>query len=110
MSRTANAYKITSRDPSGPAPLATKRAQDRRTAKRYRDKITDRKTHSMPELVPVVVSGRSAWRAVHDNGMVQTVIGNKRDASRRVRAVVDRLNAFDAWCRRTPTHQRIELL
>jgi hypothetical protein len=102
--RKDNLQKFTSWDPLGPALRTVD--QDRKKNKAP----TTRRRHPMPELVACDVDGRSAWRAVHGNGMVQTVVGTKEVATRRVRAVVDRLNAFEEWCRRVPTHQRIELL
>lgn len=68
--------------------------------------------HPIPPLVACEVEGRTGyWRAIHSNGLVQTVQGPRTEAERKVRVVVARLNAFEVWCR-TPNAgiNRIKLL
>lgn len=64
-----------------------------------------------PKIVACELDGRRGyWRAIHPNGLVQTVKGTHAEAVRRVKQVVDRLNAFEEWCRRPTASQRIKLL
>lgn len=65
----------------------------------------------MPDLVPCEVEGRPGyWRAIHANGLVQTVQGPKCKAVKAVAKVVARMNAFEAWCRHRSTMEHLELL
>ena len=114
-SRRNSTQKITGSEGRDlPTTAATKRKQDRATAKAYRARkaLRDYNFHPMPQLVAVEVDGKPGyWRAIHHNGMVQTVLGTRTEAYRKVRAIVDKLNAFEEWCRQeTRGTQRMELL
>lgn len=64
-----------------------------------------------PALVACEVAGVGGyWRAVHANGLVQTVHGSRQTAQLAVDKVVSRMNAFGEWCRRRPRKERIQLL
>ena len=95
-----------------PRTLATKRTQDREAARAYRARKKLRAVcYPTPKLVAVEVEGRAGyWRAIHSNGLVQTVYGSHAEAVRKVRVIVDKMNAFETWCRERPKKQRIKLL
>lgn len=64
-----------------------------------------------PTLVACEVAGVGGyWRAIHANGLVQTVHGSRHQAQRAVDKVVSRMNAFEEWCRRRLRKERIQLL
>jgi hypothetical protein len=70
-----------------------------------------RRFFPMPELVACEVDGRSGyWRAIHSNGLVQTVKGTKKAATRAVAKVVRRMDAFESWCRHRPCTEHLRLL
>lgn len=95
-----------------PRTLDTKHQQGRDAARAYRTRKKLRaQFHETPVLVAVEVNGVSGyWRAIHSNGLVQTVFGTHTEAARKVAVIVDKLNAFEVWCRHVPTKQRIKLL
>jgi hypothetical protein len=73
--------------------------------------VRQRRFFPMPDLVACEVDGRSGyWRAIHANGLVQTVKGTKRAAERAVAQVVRRMNAFESWCRHHPCTEHLKLL
>lgn len=64
-----------------------------------------------PALVACEVAGIGGyWRAVHANGLVQTIHGSRQEAQRAVDKVVSRMNAFEDWCRRRSINERHKLL
>lgn len=111
-SRKSNTQKIASSGPRGPLPPKVERVRRRAYGRARAERIKAlRHDHPLPTLVPCEVEGRAGyWRAIHSNGLIQTVQGTQAEALRKVQAVVDKMNAFEAWCRRRPKKQRIALL
>lgn len=73
--------------------------------------VKQRRFFPTPTLVPCEVEGHAGyWRAIHANGLVQTVKGTKKAAQKAVAKVVRRMNAFESWCRHHPCTEHLKLL
>lgn len=105
--------------PREPVDALTLKQRNCVEARRYRERVRTGqkvptpkpKTHSVPEITPHEVEGRTGyWRAVHANGLVQIVQGTRARALREVRKQVSRLNEFEAWCRAHSVNDRLRLL